>query len=178
MEPSASASAVRKALRAVLIGLGNLLRFGQNKPFDWYLTVQHLYRYLRFPHYRRSANSLEELGLGEYAYEEDQVELRSSKIKLKALIPQYQLMRRNYPDVYGWQTLDYEPESERYPGKITFFWTREEPERSKGWRKTIKAKQGEVETHIIPGNHITSKTEHLPTLTEYLSECLKKAQNL
>lgn len=59
-----------------------------------------------------------------------------------------------------------------------FFWTDEEPHRRERWRTLIaaKTKANEVEVHIIPGNHITSRTEHLPVLAERLRMCLSKAQ--
>jgi hypothetical protein len=69
---------------------------------------------------------------------------------------------------------DYTPSL--YSGKITFFWTSEEPWRLVGWRKVVKAKEGEVKIHVLPGNHITSRTEHLPVLAERLRTCLSKAQ--
>ena len=52
----------------------------------------------------------------------------------------------------------------------------EEPSRSDGWQKVVKAKEGEVEIYINPGNHISSRTEYLPVLAQRLRECLNKAQ--
>jgi hypothetical protein len=40
----------------------------------------------------------------------------------------------------------------------------------------VKAREGEVETYINPGNHISGRTEYLPVLAERLRECLNKAQ--
>ena len=59
-----------------------------------------------------------------------------------------------------------------YPGKITFFWAEEEVLRKEGWRELIEDK--DVDIHMIPGNHTTSRTEYLPVLAEHLYTCLSK----
>jgi hypothetical protein len=64
-----------------------------------------------------------------------------------------------------------------YAGKITFFWTEEEPQRREGWFKLMQAQlinEKKVDIHIVPGNHITSRTKYLPVLAEHLSACLNK----
>jgi hypothetical protein len=66
-----------------------------------------------------------------------------------------------------------------YPGKITFFWPRDEPWHtvSGGWRKVAEAKEvQEVEVHIIPGNQGTWRAEQLHVLAEHLRMCLGKVQ--
>jgi hypothetical protein len=65
-----------------------------------------------------------------------------------------------------------------YPGKMTFFWTSEEPWRSIGWQDVIKAKRWDIETVTLPGNHITSRTKYLPIFVEKVCACINKAQNI
>jgi hypothetical protein len=140
------------------------------------LSLQHVYRYLRFAHYRSSINaelqgSVEQ---SEPGGKESKASLASSSFRLKALLPRVETLRQDWSNIYGWLVSNYTPDL--YPGKITFFWTSEEPWRSDAWQKVVKAKEGEVETYINPGNHISSRTEYLPVLAQRLRECLNKAQ--
>jgi hypothetical protein len=95
-------------------------------------------------------------------------------LRLKALLPRVEILRQDWSNIYDWLVANYAPDL--YPGKITFFWTSEEPERSEGWQAIVQAKQGEVEIYINPGNHISGRTEYLPVLATRLRECLTKAQ--
>ena len=64
-----------------------------------------------------------------------------------------------------------------YDGKVTFFWTEafyEERTDVKRWRKVEVG--GKIEVHVIPGDHMTSRTEYLPVLAEHLDSCIRKAQ--
>jgi hypothetical protein len=90
--------------------------------------------------------------------------------QIDTFFPKSEVLRQDWISIYDWIAAGYMPHS--YPGKITFFWTEEEPRRQDGWRKLIENK--EVDVHIIPGNHITSRTEHLPVLAEHLHSCLGK----
>jgi hypothetical protein len=153
-----------------------LLRLGQEKQFEWFLWLQHVYRYLRFAHYRRSTNA-ELLGYveqGESAGRDSKAGPASLGLRLKALRPRVETLRQDWSNIYDWLVANYTPGL--YPGKITFFWTSEEPQRADGWQKVVKAKEGEVEIYINPGNHISGRTEYLPVLAERLRECLDKAQ--
>ena len=85
------------------------------------------------------------------------------------------MLRRDWPALYDWVYSGYMPYS--YAGKITLFWTDEEPHRSRKWQQVMEGHvQGEVEMHIIPGNHISSRTQYLSVLAEKLSLCLSKVQ--
>jgi acyl carrier protein len=163
-------------VRKVIRHLGNLLRLDQEQQFVWFLGLQHVYRYLRFAHYRRSTNAAL---LGNAVLEESEettspTNTASSRFKLKALLPKIKTLRQDWSNIYDWLVANYMPSL--YPGKITFFWTSEEPERSKGWQEVMKVKEGEVEVYINPGNHISGRTEYLPVLAERLRKCLDKAQ--
>ena len=163
--------------RTVVSRVCTLLRLGQEKQFEWYLRLQHVYRYLRFAHYRRSTNA-ELLGYVEQGEESAGKDSKAGPaplgLRLKALLPRVETLRQNWSNIYDWLVANYTPSL--YPGKITFFWTSEEPRRSDGWQKVMKAKEGEVEIYINPGNHISGRTEYLPVLAERLRECLNKAR--
>jgi len=173
MDPDTPAR--HKWVRSVTSRLGNLLRINQEKQFEWFLYVQHIYRYLRFSHYRGLKNSelLEAVKQGEPGYGPSKGGFTPSLI-LKAMVPKAEILRQDSPNTYAWVDSDYTPGL--YPGRITFFWTSEEPWRPVGWQNIVKAKEGEVEIHAIPGNHITSRTEHLQVLAEHLRDCVKRAQ--
>ena len=164
------------SVRSVISHLCNLLRIGQEKQFDWFLCLQHVYRYLRFAHYRRSTDAqlLGHAEQGELAGRDSKAGLASLGLRLKALRPRVETLRQDWSNIYDWLVANYTPGL--YPGKITFFWTSEEPQRADGWQKVVKAREGEVEIYINPGNHISGRTEYLPVLAERLRECLNKAQ--
>jgi hypothetical protein len=173
MDPDTPAR--HKWVRSVISRFGSLLRINQEKQFEWFLYLQHIYRYLRFSHYRGLRNSelLEAVNQGEPGYGRSKVGFTSSLI-LKAMVPKAEILRRDSPNTYAWVDSDYTPGL--YPGRITFFWTSEEPWRPVGWQNIVKAKEGEMEIHAIPGNHITSRTEHLQVLAEHLRDCVKRVQ--
>jgi amino acid adenylation domain-containing protein len=162
---------VRKVIRQI----GNVLRLDQEHQFEWFLCLQHVYRYLRFAHYRRSTNTaLEGNVMQDGNGDKTSSGTAPSRFKFKALIPKVGTLRQDWSNIYDWLVANYTPSL--YPGKITFFWTSEEPERSEGWQDVMKEKGGEVEVYMNPGNHISGRTEYLPVLAERLRECLNKAQ--
>jgi amino acid adenylation domain-containing protein len=152
----------------------NLIGINQKKQFEWFLCLQHIYRYTRFSHYRQLKIS-QLLGIVDQGEDGHKPAISAPQgLKLKALVPKVETLRQDYLNMYDWSASDYAPDL--YAGKITFFWTSEEPWRPVGWRNVVKAKEGEVELHMLPGDHITSRTEHLPVLAECVRVCLNKAQ--
>ncbi len=169
MDPDVPArhGAVRRAIRQI----GNILRMSQEKQFVWFLCLQHVYRYLRFAHYRSSTDAK----LVERS-RQNKTGIMALGLKLQALWPRVETLRQDWSNIYDWQVSNYTPDL--YSGKITFFWTSEEPWRSDGWQNIVQAKEGEVEIYINPGNHISGRTEYLPVLAERLRQCLSKAQEM
>jgi amino acid adenylation domain-containing protein len=168
MDPDVPArhGAVRKVIRYI----GKILRMNQENQFVWFLCVQHVYRYLRFAHYRRTTDAKWAGSSGQ-----KKAGLKALGLRLQALWPRVETLRQDWSNIYDWQVANYTPDL--YPGKITFFWTREEPWRSEGWQNIVHAKEGEVEVYINPGNHISGRTEYLPVLAERLRQCLSNAQD-
>jgi amino acid adenylation domain-containing protein len=161
-------------VRRVISGFGKLLRMDQEKQFEGFLSVQHVYRYLRFAHYRSSINAGLQGSSEQSRSEGEESNAASASFRFKTLLPKFETLRSDWLNVYDWLVASYRPSL--YPGKITFFWSSEEPERAHGWRNVVKAKEGEVEIYINPGNHISARTEYLPVLAQRLRECLIKAQ--
>src|SRR5260370_31070473 len=75
-------------IRSVISRIGKLLRMGQEKQFEWFLSLQHVYRYLRFAHYRSSINAqlLEGAEQSEPRGKESKASLASLSLRLKALL--------------------------------------------------------------------------------------------
>ncbi len=159
--------------RRISTGLCSLLRLEQEKQVKCFLQ----YRRLRvwFHHWRLNTlmrkNTIRQGGPGHEQNETDAI-----GPQLNAVITSNENALREWERIFDWMASGYIPDS--YPGKITFFWTSEEPFRQEKWRKWIEAKthENEVETHIIPGNHITSRTQYLSFLAEHLCKCLDEAQ--
>lgn len=132
---------------------GKLFRLNQKQQLDWYLGLKYYLRALR---------------------------LKLLRKKDVDALPFSDLLQ-NYPRLFDWIALGYAPPA-LYPGKITFFWTEgenegkvERPSR-KSWHNVEAT--GEVEIHLIPGDHITSRTVYLPVLAEHLDSCLRSVRNL
>ena len=172
MDPDPPASRW-KLDRRIIIGLGNLLRLPQEKQVDWFL----LYRYWRLAFHYWRLNSLKGMSNAEQGeLEPERGAADAIPAQPKAVLPGNEVLRQDWLATYDWVASGYKPHS--YPGKITLFWTAEEPLLREGWRKSMEAKieADKVEFHIIPGNHITSRTEYLPVLAEHLYACINKAQ--
>jgi thioesterase domain-containing protein len=134
--------------RAAFNQLGKLLRVSQDNELNWYLCLKYLSRSLRYKLLRKK--------------DPDHLTFRD--------------LRQNYPRLFDWIASGYRPPN-LYDGKITFFWSRvtyEIKARLKGWHK-VEA-NGEIEVHIIPGDHITSRTDYLHVLADHLHSCIRKAQ--
>ena len=158
--------------RRIIIGLGNLLRRRQEKQVDWFLS----YRYLRLSFHYWRLNKLKHMRTtkkGGSVIERSTMDAVSSQ--LNEVIPRNEVIRQDWLSMHDWVAAGYMPLS--YPGKITFFWTNEEPFRRERWLKLMESKieANETESHIIPGNHITSRTQYLHALAEQLCICINKA---
>ena len=149
MDPTPLLYPINYRLYRVAIDLlGKLLRVSRVKQQDWYLCLRYVLRYLHYKLLRR----------------EDPEHLT------------FRDLRQNYPRLYDWIASGYRPLT-LYDGKVTFFWTQESYETQailKGWRK-IEA-NGEIEIHVVPGDHLTIKTDYLPVLADHLDSCIRKAQ--
>jgi len=167
MDPDAPATPFKWG-RRMSAGLGNLLRLSQEKQTDWFL----LYRHLRKTFHYWRLDTFKHKGAVQQARPELEPGLENDDVspELDVLIPTKEALRQDWLAVLDWVISGYMHHS--YPGKITFFWAEEEVLRKEGWRELIEDK--DVDIHMIPGNHTTSRTDYLPVLAEHLYTCLNK----
>jgi len=137
--------------RGVFSRLSALVHLGQQKQLVWYLYLKRLLRLVS-------------------------IYLRLNKSEKNAGTLKFEAFRQDYPRLFDWIALGYKPFS-HYPGKITFFWTSENKvaqSSRNGWRSVEERQEAEI--HFLPGDHISSRTEHLYDLAECLRLCLNRAQ--
>jgi len=98
------------------------------------------------------------------------------KLFPEALFPTVEALWHDWEGLYFWVMSEYEPGF--YPGKSTFFFTKDRQERGvdEEWRKVAEALDQEIEIHRLAGGHDTCKTIHLLDLTEQLRLCLNEVQ--
>jgi thioesterase domain-containing protein len=168
-----------KQERRLIDHLISLLRLRKENQVDWFLQYRHLR--LALYYWRLKQRTQKEPTTHEKSEISESPESPESKLEAEAealeaeasqpeaLFPGKEVLRQDWLSVYEWAVAGYVPSP--YPGKVTFFWTEEEPLRKNAWRTWIKA--NEVDIHIIPGNHITSRTRHLSVLAEHLRICVQ-----
>lgn len=100
--------------------------------------------------------------------------IKTTDPRVTSWFPPVETLRKEYPTMFFWATREYKPAF--YPDKVTLFWTEANPSRMRQWQKMAERKDREVEVHLIPGSHVTCKTEHLDSMAERLQRCLQRAQ--
>ncbi len=165
----------RKRTYQAMRYLGNLLHVHPRNQLDWFLLLRyldkyakHVYRYMRYPHYRRLITQQRN---------DERIELLHLVYPhFSALLPSFQELRKDYEDTFNWLACEYSPNL--YSGKITVFWNSEEPFHSfrrTYWRNMMREKnENDVDIHIVAGSHSTCKTDHLPDMAKHLGACLQQ----
>jgi amino acid adenylation domain-containing protein len=176
MDADAPAFRFKQEWRLIDQGV-SLLRLNPEKQVDWFLLYRHLRLYLYDMKKRLQKKSAAHQQDKQPESVESQIEAHAFAAEdakqPDALFPGKNVLRQDWLSVYEWAVAGYWP-STPYPGKITFFWTEEEPARKNGWMRWIK--DNVIDVHIIPGNHISSRTRYLSVLAEQLRICVEKAQ--
>ena len=134
--------------------LGNFFHLSVEKQIRTYLSIKHVFRLAkRFVLYRIVRRKPDPRPLS------------------------FKELRRDYARLYDWVVLDYKPQS-IYNGKTIFFWAAnafQTNESRPSWKKVEAHDENEV--HLLPGNHITVRTDHLDTLADLLYRCVAQVQD-
>ncbi|HTK09338.1 MAG TPA: amino acid adenylation domain-containing protein [Ktedonobacteraceae bacterium] len=138
------------------------LRLNPQKQVDWFLRYRHMRLFLYdLKLYVRNV-------LASRPQPEDADDM-SWAACWKRFFLSKKALRQDWLGVYEWAAAGYQPSA--YPEKVTFFWTQEEPWRKNKWSPWIT--RNELDIHIIPGNHITSRTRYLSVLAEHLRSSMQ-----
>jgi len=170
MDADAPSTPFKGGFRAIT-RLGKLLRLSKEQQVDWFL----LYRHLRLSFHYWRLKTFTKTTQGAKPELEPGLINDDESAELNALLPSKAVLRQDWLSILDWTTSGYQPHP--YPGQITFFWAEQETSRREKWRPMLEAKlieERKLDLHIIPGNHITSRTKYLPVLAEHLSTCLGK----
>jgi hypothetical protein len=89
------------------------------------------------------------------------------------LFPNIEFLRTDWIGVFVWILSLYKPR--QYPGKIMYFWAREEPKHIRTWWGKV-AEAEELDVVLLPGTHDTCRTDHLHDLARQLKARLDTAQ--
>jgi hypothetical protein len=138
------------------------LRFGAREQAHLFLRLRHALRHV----YRRLRPSDKRV--------RDFDQLLVIDPRLDAMFPPLDALYNDYVGVFTWMVSRYE--TGIYPGKITFYWAREEPCIESTWSPVTDVKaSADIESHVIPGTHMSCVTEHIQELTAALVSCVSEA---
>jgi hypothetical protein len=135
--------------------VGNLLGLGQARQLEWFLLLRHVNNFVR---HQRRIEGLEDF--------------RRIDPSIYTLLSTADALRHDNIGIYYWTIAGYNYAP--YPGKVTLFQACEE--RFVGVWQRKAAHEKDIEVQVIPGTHISCRTNHIQSLAEALSTSLRKAQ--
>ena len=149
-------------LRTVCDAAQQAMGAGSTRRADLYLRARHAQRHI----YRRllpGGSRVRDFG-----------QLLAIEPRLEAMFPPREALYADYIGVVTWAAAGYQ--AGVYPGRITFFWAREDPAIASTWRPvTRQAQAANIDEHAIAGAHMSTLTEHIQDLAVKLSACLAEA---
>jgi amino acid adenylation domain-containing protein len=132
--------------------VGGRLSVSRIRQLDWFLRLRHMYKYIR---HERNEKNLEEF--------------TSISPDIHSLFPSRDALRKDNIAIFNWLIADYNYTTFE---KATLVRAAKEP-LGRVWRKL--AKQQHIKAHVIAGDHISCRTDHVDALAEELKRCLDKS---
>jgi thioesterase domain-containing protein len=151
------------------LGLGPEQRLGLFLRFrSWGHSVRGLYRYCL---HRSKIGARFARGRPPPAAEE----LREAPADFDAIVPDPENYEQKFSENYSRALQGYVPRP--YSGRVALLWpAKERWKRDRdptfGWGRVAS----QLETHVVPGGHITCITEHMESLADRMKACLEEAQ--
>jgi amino acid adenylation domain-containing protein len=123
---------------------------------DLYLWARHAQRHV-FRRLRPDSPRVQDFG-----------QLLDIDPRLAAMFPPRDALYNDYVGVFSWSAMDYR--TGVYPGKITFYWARDEPVIARTWRSVISSKEpADTTEHVVDGTHMGTVTDHIDDMAALLS---------
>jgi amino acid adenylation domain-containing protein len=142
----------------VIHQVGKLLWLSQEQQLACFLRARHLYKYVR----------------GERRRMEDLKAFRDIDPSILTLAPTAYALRQDDNALLDWSIAEYNYAP--YPNKIMVIWASEEPFHGVWRRKAAQAKN--IEVRVVPGTHISCRTDHIQMLAEELGRCFSLVQTI
>lgn len=162
------APASHRLLARLIKRSGNLIGQSAVQQLQGFLRLHLMYQHLRQGRQKASPDIFRD--------ETDQA--APAPGSFRSFFPTAEEIGDDWSGRYSWMAADYLPCP--YPGKVTVFWSSEEPVDELGalsvkeqialWQKTVQAK--ETETHMIAGTRSNCRTTYVAQLAEHLKGCL------
>jgi acyl carrier protein len=160
---------IRHRLLARLVNRsGNLMGLSEVERLEWFLRIHLTYQHIRHLRQQCLRNF--------FKHKPDQS--APAPLSFRVLFPTAEEIRDDWSGRYSWMVADYLPQP--YPGKVTVFWSSEEPIDEPGalsvreqialWQQLVQA--AETETHMLPGTRSSCRTTHVSQLAARLKTCL------
>jgi acyl carrier protein len=160
---------LRHRLLAKLINRsGRLIGLSAAQQLDWFLRIHLLYQHARHLH-QQGLRSL---------FTQQANQGTSAPLSFRAIFPTAEEINADWSGRYSWITAEYLPRP--YPGKVTVFWSSEEPVDEPGalsvseqmalWRQLVQVQ--ETETRMLPGTRSSCRTTYVAQLAAQLREYL------
>ncbi len=152
-----------KTLRTLGSLISKSLRLGVKMQAILFLHMRHALRHI-YRHLYPSSSRVQDFD-----------QLLAIDPRLKAMFPPVEALHNDYVGAFTWLVSQYE--TGIYAGKITFYWAREEPGMENSWQPVTQAKKSEdIETHFVPGTHMSCVTDHIQDLAECLRLSMMRVQ--
>jgi len=163
IDPMAGAVRSIRVTGTLIRAIGPLLRLSQGAQLDWFLRLRYLFRVLR-----RARD--------EYTDHADRLmrEWNEAHPRRFRFLPDGGALRQDWLAVFIWAVSGHRPR--RYPGKVTYLFARDNPDRRNLWWGAVREANDNVDILRIPGDHVTCRTEHLDDLAAQLRSCVSAAQ--
>ncbi len=152
---------------------GALLGLSEVQRLEWFLRIHLTYQHARQLRQQGVPGILRKSSDNNTPDQE-----ASAPHSFRALFPTAEEIRDDWSGRYSWMTADYLPHP--YPGKVTVFWSSEEPIDEPGalsvreqralWQRLVQAT--ETETYLLPGTRSSCRSAHLSELAAQLRACL------
>jgi thioesterase domain-containing protein len=159
IEPMAGPIRSLRLIGATIRSVGTLIRLDPAKQLSLFLQFRYLSRILRRAEDENTAH------VDKLMQHWDALHPRRF-----SFIPAVGALRQDWMALFVWAVSEYVPRP--YPGRITYIFARDNPDRRYLWWGTPRADEKTVEIHLIPGTHATCRTQHLPGLASKIHELL------
>jgi amino acid adenylation domain-containing protein len=147
----ASPPSSHKLIRRLITRVGNVLGTSQTWQAEWFLRLRHVYKHILR---QRNAKTLEEF--------------TAVDPSIYTLFPTAEAIWKDNIAISNWITAGYGYDS--YPGKATVLLAAAES-LGPAWQQKVAKEKG-IEVRVIPGTHISCRTDHVLALAEELKRCL------